>query len=230
MSFTLLDVQRLLEQCEERITAKLGSKLDLLTKKVDAIETSLSEVKAVQAQQEADITRIKEILVEQQHQVEAFEERARMDKLIFSNVPEGQVSFEGSNLSSDLDKVKALVTSITSEEDMSFDITDVEEVVRIGRGGGKSPRILKVCLADVQARNTILRSSRHLNSNVIRSSFGRIYVNKDMSHLRRLEEKRLRDVFKVLKTQYPNEARLKNGILFLGSAIKDRVNYSNQLF
>ena len=33
MSFTLLDVQRLLEQSEERITAKLGRKLDFDPKK-----------------------------------------------------------------------------------------------------------------------------------------------------------------------------------------------------
>ena len=228
-SFTLLDIQKIIAESEERITANVNRKFDILSAKIDSLETALSEVKAVQVRQESDMAHIKEIIVSQQHQIEVFEERKRNKNLIFSNVPETDVTFEGSNLSTDIDKVKSLVDSIIPET-ASFDSDDIQEVTRIGRGGGRSPRILKVRVANINCRNQILFCSRNLNANDIRTSFGRVYINKDMSALRRLEEKRLRDHFKQLKVQYPNEVRLRSGTLFLGPAIKDRVDFRNQLF
>ena len=72
---------------------------------------------------------------------------------------------------------------------------------------------------------------QNLNSPTVRKAFGRVYLNKDMSFLRRREEKRLRDHYKSLKAKYPDASvKLRNGKLFLGAAIKDRVDYHNQLF
>ena len=184
----------------------------------------------MQVQQESDIAKIKDVIVAQQHQIEAYEERERSSNLILSNLPEGDISFNKETFSSDDDKVKALVDAIVPESERLDINEDIIEVKRIGHSGGRSPRILKVSLTDVDCRNKILRCSRNLNSNAIRSSFGRIFINKDMSFLRRLEEKRLRDAYRNLKVKFPTDAKLRNGKLFIGPVMKDRVDFRNQLF
>lgn len=148
---------------------------------IDFLETALNAVKEVQLHQVTDIAHIKNLLVTQQQQIEDFDEGPRRKNLIFTNVPEADVTFEGSTISKDIDKVKTLVQFITSKAATNFDTDNIEEVTRFGRSGGKSPRILKVRVADVNCRNQILRSSRHLNVDAIRISFGRIYINKYVS-------------------------------------------------
>ena len=66
-------------------------------------------MKAVQVQQETDIAKIKQVIVAQQHQIEAYEERERCSNLILSNVPEDDVTFDNETLSSDSDKIKSLM-------------------------------------------------------------------------------------------------------------------------
>ena len=227
-TFTLLDIQKLIAESEERVIAHVNKKFDDLSSKIDCLEESIAAVKAVQVQQEADIAHMKDILVSQQTQIEAYEDRERRCNLVISNLPETDVTYDKSILGDDYTKVKALVNSIVPEIE-NFDDEDILETSRIGRGG-RFPRIVKVRLSDVNCRNKILRCSRNLNSDVIRSSFGKVFINKDMSYLRRLEEKRLRLRYKELKVIHPAEARLRNGKLFLGPAIKDRVDFRNQLF
>lgn len=229
-SFTLLDIQKLITESEERLIAHVNKRFDTLSAKVESLENSIKEVKAVQIQQETDIAKIKDIIVDQQHQIEAYEERERCCNLILSNVPEGSITFEKETLSTDDAKVRSLVDAIVPET-MRLDVNeDILNVKRIGQSGGRSPRILKVCLSDIDCRNKILRCSRNLNSDTIRSAYGRVYANKDMSFLRRLEEKRLREAYRQLKVKFPDDTRLRNGKLFLGQTMKDRVDFKNQLF
>lgn len=227
-AFSLLDIQKLIAESEERVIAHVNKKFDALSSKIDSLETSIANVKAVQVQQEADICHIKDILVKQQNQIEAYEDRERRCNLVISNLPETDVTFEKTTLRDDDSKVLALVKTIVPEIE-ELDSADILEVTRLGRGGN-SPRIVKVRLANVSCRNTILRSCRNLNSDAIRSTFGRVFVNRDMSFLRRLEEKRLRLRLQELNAKFPGEAKLKNGKLFLGMAMKDCVDFRNQLF
>ena len=228
-SFSLADIQKLISESEERIIHHVNEKFDLLTSKITNLETAIQEVKAVQVQQESDLSRIKNIIAGQQHQIEAFEERERRCNLIFSNVPETPVTVGKELLTEDKEKVVSLVKQISpSDQEVSEDV--ILETTRLGRGG-RNPRILKVKLQDVQSRNNILHHARNLNSSSIQGSFGRVFVNKDMSLLRRQEEKRLRERYKELKNLFPEApVKIRNGKLFLGQAIKDCVDFHNQLF
>ena len=152
--------------------------------------------------------------------------------MINSNIPECPGTFNNETLSDDDAKVKALVNAIVPDSTcMHLDTSEaILDVKRIGYSGGNSPRILKVSLLDVECRNKILRCTRNLNSETIHRTFERVFINKDMSFLRRREEKRLRDAYRQLRARYPEDARLKNGKLFLSQAIKDRIDFRNQLF
>jgi hypothetical protein len=243
-SFTLIDIQKLvseseerliaflqksIKESEERLVAHVDKRLDALATKIESIENSMAEVKGVQVQQEADIAKIKEIIVAQQHQIEAYEDRERCCNLMLSNIPEDNIVFENETLTTDFQKVRSLIQAICSDNN-NIDSSDILEVKRIGKSGGTAPRLLKVCLEDIDHRNSILYCSRNLNRDSIRNSFGRVFINKDMSFLRRREEKRLRDAYRHLKGKYPDSARLRRGKLYLGQAIYDRIDFTNQLF
>lgn len=203
-----------------------------MTSKIESLESAVTAVKATQVQQETDIFRIKDLIAKQQHQIEAHEERERRCNLVISNLPETDISFENDTLVDDVTKIEALVNAILPPMERvsaGLDSGDIVETSRIGRAG-RFPRMVKVRLGDVECRNKILRACRNLNSDRIRSSFGKIFINKDMTFLRRQEEKHLRLHYKELKARYPDETRLRNGKLFLGPSIKDCVDYRNQLF
>ena len=198
----------------------------MLNEKIEAVESTIKSIKAVQMQQETDISHIKEVIANQQRQIESYEEKERKCNLIISNMPENEVTVNNVSIDNDVEKIVALANLILPSDD-KISRADIEETVRIGRRGG----ILKVRLSDVYCRNKILRSCRSLNSPAVLGSFGRLYVNKDMSYLRRCEEKRLRNECRRLKTLYPDAVvRIRNGNLLLGQGIKDCVDYRNQLF
>ena len=60
-TFTLLDIQKLIADSEQRVIAQVNKKFDALSSKIDAIEASFTSIKAVQAQQETDISNIKDV-------------------------------------------------------------------------------------------------------------------------------------------------------------------------
>ena len=229
-SFTLCDIEKLIADSEERIINHVNKKFTALTEKVGALEDAISAVKAVQMQQESDIERIKEIVVTQQHQIEMYEEKERRCNVIVSNLPESDISFASDTLDDDESKILALANAILPQ-DQQLASDEILEVARIGEHRGGHPRILKVKLPDVRHRNNLLRCGRNLNLPMINNSFGRIFINRDMSYLRRQEERRLREKLKELKHAYPDaNVRLRNGKLLLGPGIKDRVDFRNLLF
>ena len=226
---TLHDFKKLLAESEERVVAKFSAKIDTLLDKVSALESAINDIKAAQVQQEMDIVQIKDVILAQQRQIEAYDEHERRGNLVISNLPETNVLFDQETLTDDETKAVTLVNEILPR-DKEFTSDDICEVVRLGRPG-RNPRTLKVKLNDASCRNGILRCGRNLNSDVIRKAFGTVYINKDLSFLRRKEEKRLRLRRKELKETYPAaDVRIKNGKLYLGPAIRDCVDYRNQLF
>lgn len=228
-SFTLLDIQKLISESEERIKKHVNEKFEILTEKISSLEASVTEIKAVQVAQEADIVSIKKLIVDQQCHIEAFEERDRQCNLIISNLEEDEIVCDGDEFAEDENKVLKLFNKILPP-DAKITPHDIDDTLRLGRRGRK-PRTLKVRLTSVHCRNKILRSCKHLNLDSVRQTFGRVFVNKDMSFLRRLEEKRLREQYKQLRDKHPDGfVRLRNGKLYLGQFVKDCVDYRNQLF
>ena len=151
-----------------------------------------------------------------------------MCNLIISNVPETEVTVNNEVLKDDESKLLNL-TNLILPSDSKIQPEDICEATRLGRGG-RNPRIIKLKLSNVQCKINFLRNCKYLNSDVIRTSYGRIFINKGLSFLRRQEEKRLREVYKDLKRKYPDDVRLRSGKILLGQAIKDRVDFRNQLF
>ena len=54
---SLLDFKKLLIESEERVIAKVNAKMDTLIEKISAVESAITDIKAVQTQQEMDISK-----------------------------------------------------------------------------------------------------------------------------------------------------------------------------
>lgn len=65
-----------------------------LSAKISALEAPITEVKEVQISQDTDIRQINDIITDQQHQIEQYEERSRQCDLIISNLPEADVMID----------------------------------------------------------------------------------------------------------------------------------------
>ena len=116
-SFTLLDIKKLISESEERIISHVNQKFDELSSKIDALETAVTQVKAVQVQQEADINRIKDLIAAQQHQIEMCQEKERECNLMLSNIPETDVIVNGERMQDDESKVLNLLNLILPPDD-----------------------------------------------------------------------------------------------------------------
>ena len=77
---------------------------------------------------------------------------------------------------------------------------------------------MKVRLSDCD----ILRSSRNWNAPTIHSSFGRVFINKNILSTKAGSE--------AAEGVHDVDVRLRNGKLFHGSIVRDCVDFSNQLF
>ena len=228
-SCSLLEFKNLLLESEERVISKLNAKIDALIEKVSAVESAINDIKAVQVQQEMDIDKIKDLIVTQQTHIEWLDERSRGCNLMVSGLPESNITYNQETLEDDKEKALTLINDILYPGQV-LDSDDIVDVTRLGRPG-RNPRPLKVKVIDEKCRNNVVRSGRLLNSDKIRSVFGRVYINKDLSYLRRQEEKRLRQKRNELKAAHPDaDVRLKNGKLYLGPAVRDMLDYRNQLF
>lgn len=84
-----------------------------LVKKFGAFENVVTEMNRVQAQQETDINIVKEILVEQQVQIESFERKCN---LTVTNIPDVDLSFNRETVKDDETKVKHLLNTILPQK------------------------------------------------------------------------------------------------------------------
>lgn len=224
-TLSLDEVKELVLESERRII----SKLDTIVSRIDRLDEKIDRVQAEQIRLDLELKTIKEVVVTQQRAIETYEAEKRQANLIFSGVPEEDVSIDGRCLKSDAEKVNFLCNVISDD----FAEKSIESYSRLGRPGNGMDRLLKVKFNLQSTRNVTLsaqRKIRHDPSCV--ASFGRIYVNKDTSPLMRKEERRLRDVLfnARLKASPDTKLFIKSGKLFRDNEIIDRVDITNQLF
>ncbi len=219
-------MNNLMMQSEKRII----SRLDDIVSRITSIEGRLDQFYMDQVLLSSEMDKVKEIVVRQQEQIEKLEAAQRGRSLIFSCIPENDVLADGNEkLSEDIDKITYLCSSVAQD----FDSTSIAESFRLGRPGKKQKRPIKVTFKTVEARNNILRSQRRLrNDSSIENSFGLVFINPDRTPIMRLEEKRLRDKMRELKSisSNPSDVYIRAGKLFEKSVIVDQINVGNQLF
>lgn len=225
-------VQKLILQSEKRILCRLDdidSRISSLESRLDVIQSEQLVIQSEQVRVSSDLVQMRETVIQQQNQIEKLESAQRASSLVVSCVPESDVVSDTERFTDDLQKVKFLCSSIVED----FDSTSIVECYRLGNLNKERKRPIKVTFKSAGTRNTVLRSQRRVREvSSIKNSFGLVFINPDRSRLVRLEEKRLRDKMRELKSTSPNstEVYIRAGKLFVGTNIVDRTNVGNQLF
>jgi hypothetical protein len=224
-SVSLEDVRDLISESQKKIL----SKLDNVFTAISTLEKRLDNIQAEQLRLGLEIGSVKDIIIKQQQQIEQIEAEKRVNNLVFSNIPEGDVKIDNLNLREDIDKVEFLCGLI----DKSFDKKDISSSSRLGRQTNGHKRLLLVKFSDESARKRIFSSQKIMRTDEkCTHTFGRIFINKDSSILIRKEEKRMREKMRQLRADsLPEDVIfIKSGKLYKNSRVVDEIKVANQLF
>ena len=221
---TLDAIKDLIQKSEEKIL----SRLDDITSRISALELQLGSVHGEQITHAHDIDKLKDIVVRQQLMIEGLEVTRRQNSLIISNVPEEDIQLNEGKVCTDNEKVHLLC----SASDETFDSSTISQCSRLGRPDKNRKRPIKIVFTSLHVRNKILRSQKRMRQDAsIHKAFGPVYFNPDRPHLARLEDKRLREKMKIMKSKSstPDEIYIRSGKLYRKSEIVDQVDVGTQL-
>lgn len=218
------DVKQLFIQLESR----LSTKLDNIVSRISSLEFQLNSVLSEQARQNTQINKLKEIILKQQLIFEKRETSDRLSNLILTGIPEDTIQTSSVTLATDNDKIESLCETVIDDFDYQSSILSC---TRVGYKKPNKTRPLKVTFGRMQARNSLLYDQKSFRENSS-SWHCKVYVNKDLPYLTRMEEKRLRNRLKDEKGNLlPSETlSLKRGKLSKNSTVIDQFDIGNQLF
>lgn len=232
-SVTIDDISALMDsklrESEDRMKKYIKDEITFLTEKIGKLENSLSSVQTECARLDQEFLKIKDVLINQQLQVEKNERRLREKNLIIQNIPEENISFGSENLTDDEDKLHYIIREAMVE-------TKPENVVslqRLGKRQHNKIRPLRVTLSDTKAKYKFLNKRRDvlMNNNIHKTFHERIFINCDNSFLMQKEEFRLRQSLRKLKSEHPTSpVFVRSGSLYLDGSVVDSVDVRNQLF
>lgn len=223
------EILELLRESEERIKKCIKAEISLMTEKLTTIETALSSVQSECARIDNEILKVKEVIYNQQVQIEKNEQRLRSNNIIVHNIPETNVSTASVQLKDDSEKLRFLCRSA----DININKDDVISTRRLGKRSSGKSRPLKIELRNRDQKYEFLNKRRHIitNQELQRCFESRIFVNPDNSFLVQKEEYRLRERLKRLKAEEPNlSCYIRSGTLYQEGKMIDKIDFRHQLF
>ena len=226
---SLEDVKTLILKSEERII----SKLEEVVTRINQIERRIDHVQTEQISLGHEISSIKEVVIKQQRIIEKHEAEKRELNLIFSGVPESDITVDDETFENDDEKIKYLCEEVISCWAFDSVWDSITSCQRLGKKKNGHNRLIKVKFNDYDAKNSILRSQKAIRNNAkCVENFGLIYINKDSSLLMRNEEKRLRDALRQERrnAQPGTKCYIRSGKLFRNDDVIDQIDVANQLF
>jgi hypothetical protein len=227
------DFASLVRESEERIKNfvkdEIAKSIQTLCNRLLTIEKNVSVMQSEFVGLDDEITKVKQVIINQQKYIETNEERIRASNLIVHNLPEVEVVSNNVSLKSDADKL-ALISRTTG---VDLSQNDVEATYRLGKKSPNKIRPLKIVLKSKELKHKALSKRKEIaNSPVIHKTFGtRIFINPDVSYLVQKELYRLRQKSKELKLKDPDcKPYIRSGVLYLDGTVIDDVKIEKQLF
>lgn len=166
---------------------KLEAQLDELTKLVRSMAVKIQNLEGGHTGDSLD-QKIEKMV--ERKLAEAFDEKVEREKrmlnLIVVNLDESRETEPEERKRDEMERVKALVTKVCPE----FERETIEDPVRLGRAGGRKPRMLRVKVSSEGVRQQIVRNMHKLNEGVGKED--RVYINPDYTPIERERNKELR--------------------------------------
>ena len=145
--FTLEDMERLIRESKNRII----SRIDRIEERIASIEDSLTRIQTEQIRLDVQNDKLKDLIINQQMQIESIESRSRRNNLIFNGLSESDVHVNGMKLKNDIEKLNHLCKTINA----NFQDNVILSSTRLGKSNDKknNPRPLKVVFNEFAAKN-----------------------------------------------------------------------------
>ena len=174
---------RSLEAIRELIRSELDSSLAHLTKEITQLRS--------------DNEMMKKVITSQQHQLEKMEIEKRACNLIINGLPEPSAASPDSQV---VDNILESIRKNCSDLDPPL-VFEVTKLHRMGKAGnGSKPRPIVITLPNQKYKDMVLKRSNCLRTGSI---YRNVYLSSDLPNLTRMENGRLRTVFKRLKDSSP---------------------------
>ena len=226
-SVQIEDMKELLQQLESRLSLQISKVFE----KVESLEKSIDAIKANQVRLDVEVNNLKQIVLNQQKQIEKREIERRINNVVIQGIPESNVTVDDESLSNDEEKILHLM-EIAGVADPAPD--SIESLSRLGKKLPNKNRSLLVRFDCKKDKDRFLfQQKRFRSSKSCVDNFGTIFVNRDSTFLMRKEQKRLRDKMKDLRNSSSggnDRIFIKSDKLYHNDKIVDTVDISNQLF
>jgi len=220
------DLKELLMQLEKNLSTQLSN----VMLKIESFERTLEAIQVNQVRLDTEINGLKEVVSNQQKQIELMEKVRRENNVVVQGIPEDDVKVDDEVLVDDKQKTMYLM-NVVGISDIGSD--SIEVVTRIGKKQHNRNRMLLVKFTEKCDRDRFLFEQKKLReSSTCKDGFGTIFVNRDLSMLMRKEHRRLRSRMKDLRGTSSDQDRfyIKNDKLFRNNSVVDQVDISKQLF
>lgn len=219
------EIKQLLSSLESRIMQKL----DDISSRLSNVEQNHDRIVNEQLRLGVEVQSLKETVHKQQLLIENLDIKSRQCNLIFSGIPEGNVTSNGKTLSDDIEKISEICDSLEINVH-SPDITVFNSCYRLGPKKLGSNRALKVSFSDLKHRNKVLYNQKSLREDNS-AWYSKVFANKDLPFLTRSEEKRLKERLQLERRAASPQDKifLKNGKLYRNGDVIDYSNIFNQL-
>ena len=139
-------------------------------------------------------------------------------------IPSRNTDDEAAPLTNDTDKVKALIASITQNEQFNVGAWDIS---RIGRPREGSNRAIKIVTTSIDEREKVLSLAPHLKT---QPAWSKVFMKKDLHPVYAKENQRIRKKRYDLATQFSNNNEQKEVKIVKGALQVDGVTVDRNLF
>lgn len=225
----LKDVAELIRESEERMKSFIKEEIKSVTDRLTQIEANASLMQSECVRLDDELSKIRNVVINQQLLVEDHERKLRANNVIIHNIPEDRVSSESDVLDDDEQKIECLCRSAR----VDIGANDIVTIHRIGKRQANKVRPIKLTLKNTDLKFKFLNSRRQIMSNEYLTKIfrNRIFINSDNSLLVQKEEQRLRSKLKELKNENPVVATyIRSGKLFHDGRVVDSVDVQKQIF
>ena len=228
-NLNLSDISALIHESEARIKDFVKTEIGAVNSRLERFEATLFSVKNDCERLEVEVSKIKQIINEQQIMIEKHESKIRECNIIVHNIPEGPVLSGTDTLREDKEKMLILCRTAS----LNVKAEDMRSFERLGKRQPNKNRPLKITMKSSSQKFELLNKRKFISSHkdVIHLFDTRIYLNSDSSLLVRREEFRLRQRLKDLKHKKPDASSyIRSGVLYHDGEVLDKVDVKKQLF
>ena len=220
----------LINKTIQPVTDGLAAIKNDLEKKCKAYDNRIMLLESDSKKKQERIDTLELTIVEMQKFINKIDQEDRKANIIVTGLSEEPIDLQPDSgndvncITTDTDKISALITSITHDE--QFDV-GAWTISRIGRAREGSNRAVKITTSSMDERDKVLSMAPRLKS---QPTWTKVYVKKDLHPVYAKENQRIRKKRYDLATRFSSNNEEKEVKIVKGALLVDGVIVDKNLF